>query len=251
MEKVIIQKNIVYEIADEEELLFDLYIPQNTSLETRLPAVILVHGEAPFNSLKDLGQYDSLGQLIAASGMAAVAFNRRMLIKGAAITDILNDINNLTACLIKNADKFNIDKDKFAIWSISAGVPFGLYAGMYKNPEYIKCLVAYYGFGDFETLMKILNNSKLDGQVEKFSLIDLLSKKPDKIPPIFIARAGMDSPLLNESLDKFITKALANNLYVDVYNHPTGHHAFDLFDDNKRTHDIIKKTLDFLQSILL
>jgi hypothetical protein len=36
----------------------------------------------------------------------------------------------------------------------------------------------------------------------------------------------MDNPLLNESLDKFITKALANNLYVDVYNHPTGHHAF-------------------------
>jgi hypothetical protein len=67
----------------------------------------------------------------------------------------------------------------------------------------------------------------------------------------FFARAGADNPLLNESLDKFITKALANNLYVDVYNHPTGHHAFDLFDANKRTRDIVKKTLDFLQSILL
>jgi hypothetical protein len=55
---------------------------------------------------------------------------------------------------------------------------------------------------------------------QKFSLVDLLSKNPDKIPPIFIARAGMDNPLLNESLDKFITKALANNLYDDVYNHP-------------------------------
>jgi hypothetical protein len=59
----------------------------------------------------------------------------------------------------------------------------------------------------------------------KGSHLDLLSKKPGKIPPIFITRAGMDNPLLNESLDKFITKALANNLYIDVYNHPTGHHV--------------------------
>jgi len=86
---------------------------------------------------------------------------------------------------------------------------------------------------------------------QKFSLVYILCKNPDKIPPIFIARAGMDNPLMNESLDKFITKALANNLYVDVYNHPTGYHAFDLFDDNKRTRDIVKKTLDFLKSILL
>jgi hypothetical protein len=45
----------------------------------------------------------------------------------------------------------------------------------------------------------------------------------------------MDNPLLNESLDKFITQVLTNNLYADVYNHHTGHQAFDLFDDNKNT----------------
>lgn len=251
MKKVVTQKNIVYGIADNQELLFDSYIPQNTASDTRLPAVILVHGEAPFHGLKDLGQYDSLGRLIAASGMVAVAFNRRTLMMGATITDVINDINNLIAYLIQNADKLNINKDKFAIWSISAGVPFGLYTGMYKNPEYIKCLVAYYGFGDFKTLMKMLNDGKLDEQTESFSLLDLLSNKPEKIPPIFIARAGMDNPQLNESLDNFIAKVLANNLYADIYNHPTGHHAFDIFDDNERTHNLLKSTLFFLKNILL
>jgi acetyl esterase/lipase len=124
----------VYEISDEVELPFDLYLPQNTTSDKKLPAVILVHGEAHFNLLKDLGQYYSLGRLVAASGMAAVAFNRRMIIKGAAITDAINDINNLIAYLIKNADKFNIVKSKLAIWSIPAGVPFGLYEGMRNNP---------------------------------------------------------------------------------------------------------------------
>lgn len=34
---------------------------------------------------------------------------------------------------------------------------------------------------------------------------------------------------------------------MDIYNHPTGVHAFDLFNDNERTHEIIKKTLEFLK----
>lgn len=45
-------------------------------------------------------------------------------------------------------------------------------------------------------------------------------------------------------------KVAKNNLTVDVYNHSTGGHAFDLFNDNKRTCEIIAKTLDFFKKHL-
>jgi hypothetical protein len=37
---------------------------------------------------------------------------------------------------------------------------------------------------------------------------------------------------------------------IDLLNHPTGQHAFDLFNDNDRTHEIIVRTLDYLEKHL-
>jgi hypothetical protein len=193
-----------------------------------LPVVILIHGEAPYHSLKDAGQFQSLGQLIAASEMIAVAFNRRTLVNGTQIKETLTDIENLTAYLRQNATHFNIDINKFALWSVSAGVPFGLYSGLLNNGGFFKCQVVYYGFGDFVSLARMVKKDNISEQTEMFSPLKLLSKDTtQKIPPIFIARAGLDNPILNESLDGFIMKALENNLSIDVYNHPTGHYAFN------------------------
>ncbi len=203
--------------------------------------------------MKDAGQYDSLGRLIASIGLAAVAFNHRMLIKGAAIDEVLNDINSLITYLRKRDNDFNIDKEIIAIWSISAGVPFGLFVGLHNNPAFIKCLIAYYGFGDFQSeiiAINSLNASKYDEKGEVPSLVNLLSKEPSRVPPILIARAGLDNPFLNNSLDNFILNTLSNNLPVDIYNHSSGHHAFDIFDDNERSHEIISKTLEFLKEHL-
>lgn len=74
-----------------------------------------------------------------------------------------------------------------------------------------------------------------------------IQKNAALIPPILVARAGLDNKLLNESIDRFVVEALRNKLSIDVLNHATGQHAFDLFNDNYRTHEIIKKSLDFLK----
>jgi hypothetical protein len=68
------------------------------------------------------------------------------------------------------------------------------------------------------------------------------------VPPIFIARAGLDDKELNDGIDRFVQLALSKNLTLDVVNHATGHHAFDIEDNNERSRDIIKRTLDFIRS---
>jgi len=246
MDRVKPQKNIVYSVVQENDLLLDLYLPPDLLTDKKMPVVVLIHGETPLPNLKDSGQNNSLGHLIAASGFAAVAFNHRTLMQGAGIKDVIEDIETLMNYLIDNADEFGIDKNQIAIWSFSMGVPFGLYAGIHNSPSYIKCMVAYYGFYDFTSLCNLLRRT--DEDAEEFSPVQLLSQCQDKVAPILVARAGMDQiPTILNSLTNFIGAATTNNIQLDVYNHPTGVHAFDLFNDNPRTREIIEKTLEFLK----
>lgn len=248
MDQAAVQKDIRYS-EQGSDLLLDLYFPPEHARDEKLPVVALVHGDAPVSGLKDSGEYTSLGRILAASGLAAAAFNHRSLMAGAGINDITDDIDNLIAFLIHNADKYGIDENRIAVWSFSAGVPFGLYAGLHHKPAYIKCMAAYYGFGDFPALYKLLNKAIDSDDLDvKYSLVHLLSQNPDQTAPLLIARAGMDIiPGLLESLDGFIMAALKNNVPIEVYNHPAGGHAFDLYNDEPRTHEIIKKTLEFFK----
>jgi acetyl esterase/lipase len=65
---------------------------------------------------------------------------------------------------------------------------------------------------------------------------------------MFIARAGRDEmPHLNDSIDRFVEKALEANLPITLVNHPEGPHAFDLFDDSEASRNVIEQLLGFLR----
>lgn len=250
MENVHVQKNIIYKTTDKEELLMDLYTPFSNDKKEKLPVVVLVHGEAASVNFKETGQYISYGKLLAAFGLNAVNFNHKVLAEGFNIKEVINDIDVLINYLIENADKLNLDKDKIAIWCFSGGVPFGLYAGMSNYSNHVKGIIAYYGFGDFTSLGEFLNFNIQNEEVKKYSPINLINENSNKIGPLFIARAGLDSSIINESIDKFIAKGLKNNMNINIFNHSTGGHAFDLFNDNNRTHEIIAESLEFLRKHL-
>jgi hypothetical protein len=67
---------------------------------------------------------------------------------------------------------------------------------------------------------------------------------------MFIARAGLDDEGLNAGLDRFVQLALKNNVSIEVLNHATGHHGFDIEDDNTRTREILKRTIEFLKTVV-
>jgi acetyl esterase/lipase len=52
---------------------------------------------------------------------------------------------------------------------------------------------------------------------------------------------------LNDALDRFAAKALAANLPVTIVNHPSGPHAFDIFDDSDASREIIRQMLAFMR----
>jgi hypothetical protein len=64
---------------------------------------------------------------------------------------------------------------------------------------------------------------------------------------MFIARAGLDAAIVNDSIDLFVREALAANAMFDFANHPNGHHGFDILDDDERSREIIARATEFVK----
>ena len=64
---------------------------------------------------------------------------------------------------------------------------------------------------------------------------------------MFVARAGLDQPMVNQAIDGFVTEALAGNAPLDLMNHPAGRHGFDILDDDERSREIIAHAVAFAQ----
>ena len=82
--------------------------------------------------------------------------------------------------------------------------------------------------------------------VKAFSPITYLEK--DKIPPMFLARAGHDEvPTMLDSIDRFVAEALSKNIALTFVNHPEGVHGFDNQNDDERSREIIRAAIEFIR----
>ncbi len=84
----------------------------------------------------------------------------------------------------------------------------------------------------------------------EFSPVCYLHEIPASIPPLFVVRAALDRPFLNESIDEFVQLAIAKNVPVTFMNHPEGVHGFDMLNDTERAREIIRATLEFIKEHL-
>ncbi len=256
MEGAIVRPDIAYKTVDTGDLLMDVYYPEDYEGETRLPAVIFIHGEGEPEMLKyakDWGQYVSWGQLAAASGFIGITFNHRSMELPTKLYDASKDVDDLITYVRENSKSLGIDENALCIWTCSDGSPFGLRSALREDATYVRCIVSYYGIADLKFFYDVLSTlpQLSDEVLNEFSASHRLSKRTDAIPPMLIVRAGLDAPELNASIDRLLTAAIAKNVSLDFMNHATGRHAFDILDDNVRSQEIIRTTLDFMKTHLL
>lgn len=183
--------------------------------------------------------------------MVAVTFTHRSSQQWTRFADAASDVDDLLRYIRDNAATLDIDADLLAIWVCSAGGPVGLHAALADAPSAVRCIVAYYAIMDAELSSELAAQGITAEMLRPYSAIALLQARGRPIPPLLIARAGKDNPRLNATIDRFIEEALAKNVALDVMNHPDGQHAFDVLDDDPRSHEIIQRTLAFLRRHLL
>jgi dienelactone hydrolase len=122
---------------------------------------------------------------------------------------------------------------------------------MQKTGDYLKCAILYYGF----MLDDDGSNNVAEGAETVGFANPCVGRTVNDLPrdvPLFIVRAGQDDiPGLNETIDRFLGKAVARNMPVTFTNYPDGPHGFDLKDDSEASREIIRQTLAFMQFHLL
>jgi hypothetical protein len=248
MERAIVRTDVIYRTTDSGTLTMDLYYPADNVADARRPAVVLVAGyndvgyEKAFGvRFKEMGMSISWGQLIAASGLVAIAYTNRQPAE---------DLDALLHHVRDNAAALGIDGDRVCVWACSGNVPLALSALIAHGHDFLKCGALLYGYmldldgatGVAEAAAAVRFTNPNAGR----SLDDLA-----KDLPLLIVRAGLDQFAgLNDSIDRFIAKGLSLNRPITLVNHAAGPHSFDLLDDSDASRHIIRQVLAFLTAQL-
>lgn len=250
MAEVAVRRDLTYKTADTGALGMDVYRPSDVAPGVRLPVVVLVPG-GPFDprmTPKDWGVFRSYGELLAASGFAAVTFNHRF--HGAArARDAASDLDDLLAHLRREAMDLGLDCERTALWAFSGG-GFLLARAIEDAPPEIRALVAYYACLDLQVPAPGADGTLSAETRRALSPVAQLATGAAAKPAILVARAGRDHPWMNGSIDRFVQEALARNVSLTLLTHPNGLHGFDILDDEPRSREIIRATVAFLKERL-
>jgi dienelactone hydrolase len=114
----------------------------------------------------------------------------------------------------------------------------------------VRAAVAFYAALDIREKPPGASSAITDEIRREFSPAHHVRAEGGRTAPILVARAGLDHPFLNATIDRFVAEALAANAEIDVMNHPRGRHGFDFLDDDARSREIIVRTIEFLRAHL-
>ena len=247
MDTVAVQRDIAYGAADRG-LRFDAYYPPHETSDGRWPAVIIAAGypetrepRATPLSYKQIGWTVSMCQLIAVSGMVAIAYTNR---------EPAADLARLIEHIHESAASLRIDPARIGIMAVSGNVPTALTTVMQDASRPPACAVFGYGcLLDLDGATDVADTARQFGFANPGAGRTFAELRRDV--PLLIGRAGRDQfPAMNASIDRFIRQGLIENLPMTIVNHAEGAHAFDLFEDTRASRDIVRQTLQFLRQHL-
>ncbi len=247
MDAVTVRRDVAYGPTDQG-LRFDVYYPPDDTNEGSWPAVIIVAGypgtmepRPTTLAYKEIGWTVSMCQLIAVSGMAAIAYTNR---------DPAADLQALFEHVHECAGSLRIDPARVGLIAVSGNVPTALTTLMQDASRTPACAVFGYGcLLDLDGATDVSDAARQFGFANPGVGRTFADLRRDV--PLLIMRAGRDQfPAMNASIDRFIRQGLIENLPITFVNHTEGPHAFDLFADSRTSRDIVRQTLRFLRQHL-
>jgi len=213
------QPDIVYKSQHTVTLTMKTFHPDGFNPNKRYPCVIIINGgcgpsiRLPQNYVK---QVDSWCTLLSGHNFIATYFYWRYKHP--------DDIQDAVQYICKNGKKLSIDETRLCVITFSRGVETGIKQLLLLKPKTIKRIVAYYG--------------KLPSELNDHN----------EIPSLFVAMAENDNYFDKNCNDGIITALRRKKATVALHVHETGNHFFDMENDDPRTGEIIRKTIDFITS---
>ncbi|MGW2401696.1 alpha/beta fold hydrolase [Kitasatospora sp. NPDC001664] len=190
----------------------DLHLPE---ADGPRPAVLLVHGgPLPADARptpRDWPLYTGHAAHAASLGLVGAVLDHRLH----ALTDYPQAADDLSTALDTLRADPRVDPDRIALWFFSGG---GLLAAdhLAAPPAWLRCVAFSY---------PVL--APLPGWA---TVPPRFRPTPGPGLPLVLTRAGLEQPPIGATVDAFLTAARAAGTPLDLIDHPTGGHAFDVAD---------------------
>lgn len=200
------------------------------------PVVVIATGYPdPDGRMRRFGPLTSWARLLAASGVASVIYANRSPAR---------DLRAVLAHVRTHGEVLGVDGSRLALFSSSGHVPVALSALL--DDRQLTCAALLYGYTmDADGESAVASAAGQAGFVAACAGRSV-AELPASVP-LLVVRAGQDQmPGLNDALDRFIRDALAANLSVSLRNHPSGAHAFDIYEDTDASRALIRHVVAFL-----
>ena len=218
-----------YTGAGGARLGYDLYRPADAPADQRLPVVVLVHGDTSAASPKSFGGFVGWGQLLAASGFAALVPDHRPDRSFADAAVALEDVRAAMAVL---RDLPGVDPARVGVLGFSAGGPIALRAAYEDPPVGVLQVAVWYG---------PVEQRPYGRDEPRWSASGLLSTSS---PPLHVVTAARDEFLrIGEAAALLRTEAPARGLPVTFDEHAEGSHGFDVRTPGPRTQELLRDTV--------
>jgi dienelactone hydrolase len=212
---VTVTSNVQYGTLDTATLRMDVYRPAGVNAPA--PALIFFNQAVGPERTNDF--YVGWARAAASKGLIAIVPD---LHGGAGSA---RDFQRLIAHLSEQAATYGIDRDAIAVYAGSGNVFTAFPVVEDPKQTLVKAAVMYYGTAPITEFRRDL--------------------------PVLYVRAGLDRPGVNGNATSGITRlaalAISQNAPITVINHPIGHHAFEIVDDDAATRDVIDRTIDFVK----
>ncbi|WP_255077978.1 alpha/beta hydrolase [Lacihabitans sp. CCS-44] len=259
--------NIPYNNDTLKKHLLDIYLPANA--KGKLPLVIMVHGGGWLVNDKyaDLGYMKKTTAELLNNGFALASVDYRWASQ-AIFPALIQDCNRAASFLYDNAEKYGLDKNKFAVMGWSAGGHLASLMGLSKNNNVsdffmpnssqkfnLKGVVDFYGPSSLISL-KNTDDPKVPESIllgdtpinrpdlaEKASPVTFVDKND---PPFLIIHGEKDESVPNQQsklLSSWLNlKGVKNELVIVKY----APHFGNMFD----VEEIRVKVVAFLKDVL-
>ncbi len=234
MEKVRVEKDVVFSRPGGQELKADVYMPETPGV---YPVVLLVSGGS-VNDWRTARFYTDFGRLLAAQGFVGVSYDKRYARTQDSVIAAHEDTLALIEHMRRNAPKYGVDPARVCTWHFSAG---GRLAGsMLQEGAPVTSVVATYSILSF-------GEGDSDPKLAPHSALNQAKQRADKFPPVLVVRAGRDNKMLNDSIDAFVRESLAKNAPITLINYPAGDHGFEILNDTEETRRVLRQSFDWLR----
>ena len=215
-----VQRDITYSTIDEISLKGDLYFPKSPSastLNSALPAVLVVHGGG-WN--KKSGDMSGVSKDLAKAGFVVFNISYRLAPQH-LYPAALEDVKAAFIWLKNNASQYSIDTNQISVWGYSAGAHLVLLAALDDDLN-VKSIVAGGTPADLTAWPKSPLVTKFLGKTMAEDLE--LWKKASPIfhvgkdyPPTYLYHGEWDSLVEPDQMDKMAGALKDKGLTVETY----------------------------------